>query len=262
MSKIKALFFDIDGTLVSFQTHVIPDSTVRALERAKAQGVAVYIATGRPVPLIVNLGQIAHLIDGYISTTGALCFVGDTVVSRTSIGAADVRRVIETCRRLGKPCVVVGERHVGVVNINDEVDQAFRVGLGLRDFEFHDVEEVLKEPILQLTPFFNDEEEAAVMATLEACTSGRWNDAFIDITHVDADKGKALVAMARHLGLDMAETMAFGDGGNDISLLRQAGVGVAMGNARDELKRVADFVTRSVDEDGVEYALRKFVLEK
>lgn len=66
--KIKALFFDIDGTLVSFRTHKIPQSTVDALENAKRNGVAVYISTGRPIMLINNLGQIEHLIDGYITT--------------------------------------------------------------------------------------------------------------------------------------------------------------------------------------------------
>lgn len=70
--KIKALFFDIDGTLVSFQTHRIPKSTVDALEQAKLNGVKFYISTRRYIMLITNLGQIEHLIDGYITTNGAL----------------------------------------------------------------------------------------------------------------------------------------------------------------------------------------------
>ena len=63
-----ALFFDIDGTLVSFTTHEIPQSTVDALTLAKANGASVYISTGRPINLITNLGAISHLIDGYITT--------------------------------------------------------------------------------------------------------------------------------------------------------------------------------------------------
>lgn len=65
----KALFFDIDGTLVSFNTHEIPASTVDALEQAKANGLKVFIATGRPRQLINNLSAISHLIDGYVTTT-------------------------------------------------------------------------------------------------------------------------------------------------------------------------------------------------
>ena len=72
-----ALFFDIDGTLVSFKTHEIPPSTIQALTQAKANGSRVYIATGRPPIIINNLGAIEHLIDGYITTNGALFYVDD-----------------------------------------------------------------------------------------------------------------------------------------------------------------------------------------
>lgn len=92
--KIKALFFDIDGTLVSFDTHKIPQTTVDALEQAKKNGVEVYISTGRPPMIINNLGQIEHLIDGYITTNGARCFVGDKVVSQHAILPSDVRKLL------------------------------------------------------------------------------------------------------------------------------------------------------------------------
>ena len=75
-----------------------------------------------------------------------------------------------------------------------------------------------------------------------------------------ADKGEGLLAMAKHQGLDPQYTMAFGDGGNDTTMIRKAGIGVAMGNAIDELKKEADFVTTTVDEDGIQYALRHFGL--
>lgn len=64
--------------------------------------------------------------------------------------------------------------------------------------------------------------------------------------------------MADYLGLNIDETMAFGDGGNDISIIKKAGIGVAMGNAGDNLKEVADYITTSVDEDGVKNALVHF----
>ena len=83
------------NTLVSFKTHKIPQSTVDALEQAKKNGVEVYISTGRPQLLITNLGQIEHLIDGYITTNGARCFVGDKVVSQHAILPEDVKKIIE-----------------------------------------------------------------------------------------------------------------------------------------------------------------------
>lgn len=96
------------------------------------------------------------------------------------------------------------------------------------------------------------------MARLPQCISGRWHPEFTDITANGADKGKGIVAIARHDGLDISQTIAFGDGGNDTSMILQAGIGIAMGNAIDELKHQADYVTTSVDDDGVLNALRYY----
>ena len=235
MTKAKALFFDIDGTLVSFNTHVIPESAVEALQRAKAAGLKIYISTGRPVPFIMNLGQISHLIDGYITANGALC--------------------IEGCRKFGKACVVVGTEHIAVFQNSPEVEEQFSANLGLKDFPFVSLDDVMKEPLLQISPFFSLEEEALIMPKLKECVSARWSNYFADITHIEADKGKGLFTMAAHEGLKVSETIAFGDGGNDISILRQAGLGVAMGNAKDNVKAAADYVTASVDDDGISKAL-------
>ena len=67
----KALFFDVDGTLVSFNTHAIPQSAIESITLAKQRGVKVFISTGRPMRLINNLGAIEHLVDGYITANGA-----------------------------------------------------------------------------------------------------------------------------------------------------------------------------------------------
>ena len=257
--KIKALFFDIDGTLVSFNTHKIPQSTVDALEQAKANGVEVYISTGRPQLIINNLSQIEDMIDGYITTNGARCFVGDKVVSQHAILREDVDKIIAASDRDDYPAIVVGEHRIAIHHYTDEVYEIFAKGLGV-DFNIFltDVRELGDEQVLQVTPFCNVEQESTLMPTLEHCTSGRWHPAFTDITAADADKGKGLHAMADYLGLDIAETMAFGDGGNDISIVREAGVGVAMGNAGGNLKEVADYITTHVDEDGVKNALEKY----
>jgi Cof subfamily protein (haloacid dehalogenase superfamily) len=255
---IKALFFDIDGTLVSFRTHQIPANTVEALTQAKARGVKVFISTGRPVQFIVNLGQIAHLIDGYISTSGALCFVGDHTVCRHALLKEDVGTLLDACHRYDVPAVVCGLQSIGVFQPAPIVDETFREGLGLHDFAFDAVDNVLRQPVLQFTPFFSPQQEAEVKPTLKACYSGRWSPRFTDITHSDADKGKGLEAMSRYLDLPLEATMAFGDGGNDVAILKRAGIGVAMGNGGPEVKAAADYVTTSVDDDGVGQALRHF----
>ena len=90
-----ALFFDIDGTLVSFKTHEIPASTILALTQAKANGHRVFIATGRPPIIITNLGAIKHLIDGYVTTNGALCIVGSETVACHAIPADAARSIAD-----------------------------------------------------------------------------------------------------------------------------------------------------------------------
>lgn len=257
--KIKALFFDIDGTLVSFETHKIPQSTVDVLELAKRNGVEVYISTGRPPMIINNLCQIEHLIDGYVTTNGARCFVGDKVVSQLAILPSDVQKIIDAADRDNYPAIVVGEHHLAIHHYTDEVYEIFAKGLGVDcNIFLTDVEALGDEAVLQVTPFCTEEQESLLMPTLQSCTSGRWHSAFTDITAVGADKGRGLHAMADYLGLNISETMAFGDGGNDITIIQEAGVGVAMGNAGDNLKTVADYVTTSVDEDGVKNALLRF----
>ena len=88
--------------------------------------------------------------------------------------------------------------------------------------------------------------------------SARWNPNFTDITVRGADKGHALRLMAAHEGLDISECIAFGDGGNDIPILKTAGIGVAMGNAADNVKAAADYVTTHVDDNGIANAVRHF----
>lgn len=259
---IKALFFDIDGTLVSFQTHQIPVSAVRAIERAKERGIQVYISTGRPFALINNLGDIRHLIDGYITVNGAYCFMDGQVISCSPIPRKDVQTLIRLADEMNFSCMVVGEKDLAMYNANEKSDFIFRQMLNVRDLKEVDSLDFLQgQEVLQLTPVITEEEEKIVLPQLSQCCSGRWYPDFADITARDTDKGKGLRAVMAWKGLKREETMAFGDGGNDIPIIREAGIGVAMGNANGSLKAVADYVTSSVEEDGISQALKHWLLD-
>ena len=261
MSQRYALFFDIDGTLVSFKTHEIPQSAILALTQAKANGSRVYIATGRPPVIITNLGAIAHLIDGYITTNGALCFVGDDLVCCQPIPKQEVMTCVEDAKEKGYSLIVVGRKDVAVLDPTGDVDRIFRRMLAVENInEASPLEDVLQQDILQLTPFFPASYEPELLARMPQCVSGRWHPEFTDITANGADKGKGILAIARHEGFDPSHTMAFGDGGNDTSMILQAGIGIAMGNAIDALKQQADYVTTTVDDDGILNALRHFAV--
>jgi Cof subfamily protein (haloacid dehalogenase superfamily) len=246
---------------VSFETHQIPPSTILALTQAKANGHKVFIATGRPPIIITNLGAIEHLIDGYVTTNGALCFIGEQTVSCHAIPEEAVKLVVDDSIKKNYGLIVVGEKDVAVLDPKGDVDRIFRQHLAVQNLELaKPVEKVLEQRVLQMTPFFPEKYEAELMARIPTCTSGRWHPEFTDITAKQADKGQGLLAIAKQAGLDPAFTMAFGDGGNDLSMIRTAGIGVAMGNALDSLKQASYYITTSVDDNGIRHALQHFNL--
>ena len=106
---IKAAFFDIDGTLVSFQSHQIPASTIQAIEQAKEQGVKIFISTGRPVAIINNIDSIRHLIDGYITFNGARTFIDDKDITLMPIPENEVRAMLDDASRRDYSVLVCAE---------------------------------------------------------------------------------------------------------------------------------------------------------
>lgn len=169
--------------------------------------------------------------------------------------------VVEDAEEKNYGLIVVGEKDVAVLDPHGEVDRIFRGEIAVENLNLaKPIDIVLGQRILQLTPFFPEAYEHELMERIPSCTSGRWHPAFTDITAKGADKGEGIMAMAAHLGLNPQHTMAFGDGGNDTSMIKAAGIGVAMGNALESLKAEADYVTTSVDDDGALDALRHFEL--
>lgn len=128
------LFFDIDGTLVSFTNHKIPESAIYGLTLAKEKGAGIYIATGRPYRLIDNIEEIKHLVDGYITANGAYCFSGNQVISCCPIPMDQVTSVIELSDKMGFACMIVGEQDIMMYNNNPAADHIFKDMLNVPEF--------------------------------------------------------------------------------------------------------------------------------
>ena len=252
---IKAVFFDIDGTLVSFKTHEVPASTVKALAALREKGVKVFIATGRQKGSINNLGSLQF--DGYVTLNGGFCLAGDKVIYKRSIPQEDIQALIRYQQEKPFPCALVEEDGL-FQNYIDE--NAFSL-YGLLNFPLPPVrplEENNGKEVFQLIAFFQAANEQEIMSVLPHCEATRWNPLFADVVPKGSSKAIGIDHIIAHYGIALEETMAFGDGGNDIPMLRHAGIGVALGNASDEVKASADWVTTSVDEDGIMNALRHF----
>lgn len=256
---IKALFFDIDGTLVSFKTHTIAASTMEALRNLRAKGIKVFIATGRQLQCIDNLGDLE--VDGYITLNGGYCIAGsEDVIYKHAIPQEDIHSMLEYQRTEHSfPCACVTEDKI-VLNYRNESVDALYEQIRLKAPEIGSIEALADKEIFQLIAFFTAEEEERIMAYMPNSLAARWSPYFADVVAKGCTKAVGIDRIIEHYGISLKETMAFGDGGNDIAMLQHAGVGVAMGNAMDEVKEAADFVTTSVDEDGIVNALRHFGL--
>ena len=256
---VKAIFFDIDGTLVSFETHRIPDSARKAIETIRKKGIKVFIATGRHFSVINNLDNLEF--DGYITMNGCYCLQGtDNVIFKKSIDQADINNFIDYLQQEREfPCLFVEENRLSLNYIDDEVK--FLMELLKQDVLLkNDLDYYRNKELFQLTAFFKESRKEEVMGLLPNCSSMRWYPTFADVIAKGVDKGVGIDQFCNYYGFSLEETMAFGDGGNDIEMLRHAGIGVAMGNANDDVKQAADHVTDSVDEDGVLKALQHFGL--
>lgn len=259
--SVKAVFFDIDGTLVSFNTHQIPQSTLNAVSELRRKGIKVYIATGRPLQFIDNLGDLEY--DGMITVTGAHCFTREgQVIYHHPVMEDDVRRIVDFQKKeVGAyPIIFVVEDELFVTDINDDVRFIADL-LNIRLPQIRPADYALGKPVLQIISFFKSDREDGLMKELMPhCVSMRWHPLFTDVIASGVSKSIGIDKVLAYEGISLDEAMAFGDGGNDLSMVKHVPFGIAMGNACEELKAVANYVTDDVDHDGIAKALLHYGL--
>lgn len=253
----RALFLDVDGTLVSFRTHGVPDTAVAALREAHGRGVGVFIATGRAAADLEVLRGIP--CDGVVALNGA-CGVlagGQTLFSHP-IPPEDFKRALRLSEAWDFPLALELDTGIFVNRITPEVEQVARLVAHPVPQEA-DLRALFdRSACCQLCFYCDVESEGRIMACFPGLAASRWNPLFADVNVRGVDKAAGMAAFAAHLGIGLSEIMAFGDGGNDVSMLRAAGVGVAMGNACPAARDVADYIAADIDEDGLARALAHF----
>ena len=261
--QVKALFFDIDGTLASSPEHVIHPLDIESLEKLHKNGYMLFIATGRDLSIPEEakiLAPVLSLFTGFIHINGQHCCLADgTEISKHPIADEDFLPLRAACE----------EHHISMLyrvgNVNHLSELNYRVErywaqMGLPIPEIRPMDPDLHD-IPKLCIHASPEDEARYLKPhLNHTWTARITEDLIDLIPNGIGKSSGLREICGFFHIDPGQTMAFGDGQNDLDLIQAAGIGVAMGNAAANIKDAAAHVTKKASEAGITHALKHFSL--
>jgi len=273
MPEIKLISLDLDGTLLNSNKE-LTEENFAALQWAAEQGIEIVPTTGRfygGMPEIIRKLPFLHYA---ITINGAQVYDvrRDEIINSeelTAETAVEIMAYLDTLPVI-YDCFMDNWGWM-TRSLQEQVDEfAPNVHYAKMLKELRSPVEELKAHVtekghgVQKIQFFVKDMDlrARLMQELPerfpgiVISSSIYNN--VEVNHENAHKGMAMRRLAEHLGIDISQTMAFGDGLNDMTMIRTAGVGVCMENGVDELKAVADFVTVSCDESGVAKAIYHF----
>lgn len=252
---IKAAFFDIDGTLLSFSTHRVSPGTIRAFNKLHQAGVRTFLSTGRPDVLIP---EMPVAFEAKITMNGGLVFTPEKVLLSNPIRDEELQAWLNLARDKHLCTMIFTKDNMFLAQPNE-------IGLKLRNqLEFEmppvvDIDEMREHTAYQIIAIMPGEMDSTVGELLPHCRLPRWHPYFTDIVSFENSKARGMEAICHHYGIRQEETIAFGDGANDIEMLEWANTGIAMGNADEKVKEHADLITTDVDNEGIENAVNKLL---
>ena len=259
---IRLIALDLDGTLLNSKKQLSPRN-LAALTRAAELGIEIVPATGRFYGGLPEAVRALPFLHYAVTINGAFVC---SLPAGAPIYKAEIpwRDAVSLLRYLDEWGVVYDCYADNAAWITASMKA--RVQEYVRDPIYLGLIQRLREPDVQKVQVYPGDPEkrlALLRAMPEAFPAMLATSSIaenVEINAAAANKGQALLALAAHLGLRPEQTMAFGDGLNDVTMLRDAGVGVAMGNASDEIRALADVVTASCDEDGVAQVIEQLLL--
>jgi Cof subfamily protein (haloacid dehalogenase superfamily) len=267
----KLLVLDIDGTLIN-KSGLISPADRDSIIAVKQKGISVVLCTGRATGASLNIIHELGLDGPHIFFDGTLVYdpQKDIEIYARPLPLDILDQITNYALREGLPLDLFSRNKFFVIEESWRTkirSEFFNIQATVADLRsIWKTEKIVKGGLAVKTPG-----EIAAVKKMAVFFYGRINLTwtvtpaypdiqFINITDSGSSKGKALKALCSHLSLPIEQVCAIGDGLNDISLLYNAGLGVAMQNAPDELKAVADYVTCDVENSGVSEALHRFLL--
>ncbi len=256
---IRALFLDFDGTLFSHRTGKIPDSTVEALRTLKENGVLVFLCTGRSLPELKDFDLKGLTFSGKILLNGQLiCDENDRIVCSRPIEGELKEKLVSYFIERKIPLYFFAAENDNYLNFMDEHVILVQSEVSsdpprLAEYDGKD--------FYMATAFVETPEQLEWIASLrDIAEVTYWHEGACDIVPKGITKSFGIELASKIWNIGPDETMAFGDGENDLEMLRDCAIGVAMGNSYDGLRKHADYVTDDIDDDGVYNALKHYGL--
>ena len=253
MSERKLFVFDIDGTLLDSQKQPLA-STKKALQLLKEAGHYVMIATGRSRYLAMEVIEPLGF-EHYIVCNGSAAFIHHEQIYKRLLPKAQMQAYLKETAELA-----IDTAYIGLdVSKRASTFQPDRMEEAMRSFGSHTPELAVDFPesndVYQMLAYYDSEYEHYFDERYNELAFVRWHPNCVDVIPKGGSKATTMLKVAEHLGLSIADVIAFGDGLNDCEMLQEAGVGVAMGNATLEVQQHADIVTETNDKDGIWQAL-------
>lgn len=267
----KILVLDIDGTLTNSKKE-ITEKTRKALIDIQKHGHIVVIASGRPTAGIVKIAEELRLEEfgGYVlSFNGARITNWKTkeVIYQNALSKDLIKPLYDFAveKNIGlvsyeDDCIITGTRHDEHMLYEGKIN-----GIGIKDVEDFpsyidfDINKCLFTSPVDIA---GEYEKQLVEMYGSKASIYRSEPFFIEVMPEGVDKAASLDKLVNLLGLTKEDTICCGDGFNDLSMIKYAGIGVAMENAQKAVKKEADFITRSNDEDGIVYVIDKFIKKR
>ena len=249
----KLFAFDIDGTLLDSNKQALP-STIKALAELRKAGHFVTVATGRSRYLAKPVID-AFNFDNYILCNGAAAFLNHEQVYKNLLPDTQIRAFIQEAHDL-----TIDTSFVGLdVSKRSTTFDPERMEEAMRSFGSTtpelDPAFIDTDDVYQVLAFYDHELEHFFDEKYPELHFVRWNEKCVDVIPKGGSKATTILHVANQVGLSKEDVISFGDGMNDREMLAASGIGVAMGNATDEVRQYADMITADNNNDGIWKAL-------
>ncbi|MFV0558615.1 MAG: HAD family hydrolase [Enterococcus sp.] len=272
---IKAIFFDIDGTLLTSQG-TVSKKTKEVIQRAQEKGILVGVATGRgPVDIHRLLDDLP--LDMYITYNGQLVFSQGKIIYARKFEPTILKKIVQYSDDNNRQVMFGGVNQVAgsrIIRLSQSISgkkllrfvpKRFPVRMmkktlqklsAYQSDDYYGQMAILREPIYQCVLLSPVTEAPKLRQALPECDFQRSNPYTVDIVPKGGSKLNGIYAFLNYHGIDPKEAIAFGDHLNDVEMISGVGIGVAMGNGQVEAKAAADYVTASNNQEGIPQALK------